>query len=111
MVREDSLGFHPQVGRPDQKPAVSGARRRCDRILAGGKAGPERPAAATGKPAPQPAAAPRSGRGEPSPQIAFIIRRARDVQEAAEFFLKGLPAVVFILMFDVVPDRLPPTPP
>ena len=111
MDREDSLGFQPQVGRPDQNPPSPGRAEGRAWILAGGKAGPERPAAATGKPAPQPAAAPRSGRGEPSPQIAFIIRRARDVQEAAEFFLKGLPAVVFILMFDVVPDRLPPTPP
>ena len=38
-----------------------GARRRCDRILAGGKAGPERPAAATGKTSPN--RRPRPGAG------------------------------------------------
>lgn len=41
-------------------------------------------------------------------RFVFLGDGAGSVQEAAIFFLKGLLPMVFFLMFNVVPDRLPP---
>jgi len=44
-------------------------------------------------------------------RFVFLGDGAGSVQEAAIFFLEGLLPMVLFLMFNVVPDRLPPTPP